>query len=311
MAGGVTATISGLTITDGVYSPGYYGFAYGGGIVNSGALSLEDVVVSGNQAIGFRAEGGGIYNTGKLTLSDSEVTGNQANSVEIGGSGGGIENAAGGTLTVTHSVVSNNQVTSSSSSSVAGGGIDNHAGGTATVIDSTMTGNAAVGGAGFFSGTWAYGGAISDEGALSISGSTISDNQAEGGSNGDAGFGFGGAISLPSPSSSTGPVFATLTVANSVLNGNQALGGNATGTGFFSEAGQAFGGAIDDSTGSSVTLAGCTFSNNQALAGAGGGFNFAFGVVRSLLRQLRLGVFDIRQHVHGQRGCWWCGPRGC
>ncbi len=197
VADGVTATISGVTITDGVYNPGYYGFAYGGGIVNSGVLSLDDVVVSGNQTIGFFAEGGGIYNTGNLTLSHSEVTGNQANSVEIGGSGGGIENAAGGTLivtnsvvsnnqvtsstsssvtgggienaaggtlTVTHSVVSNNEVTSSSSSSVTGGGIDNHVGGTATVIDSTMTGNTAVGGPGFFSGTWAYGGAISDEG---------------------------------------------------------------------------------------------------------------------------------------------------
>ncbi len=82
---------------------------------------------------------------------------------------------------------------------------------------------------------------------------------------------------MPSPTSSTGPVFATLTMTNSVLNGNQAIGGNATGTGFFSEAGQAFGGAIEDSTGSSVTLAGCTFSNNQALGGAGGGFNEAFG----------------------------------
>ena len=164
VTGGVTATISGVTITDGVYNPGYYGFAYGGGIVNSGVLSLEDVVVSGNQAIGFFAEGGGIYNTGNLTLSHSEVTGNQANSVEIGGSGGGIENAAGGTLTVSHSIVSNNQVTSSTSSSIRGGGIDNHHGGTATVVESTITGNAAVGGAGLFESTWAYGGAISDEG---------------------------------------------------------------------------------------------------------------------------------------------------
>ncbi len=164
VTGGVTATISGLTITDGVNNTGYFGYAFGGGIVNSGGLTLDDVVVSGNQAIGLRAEGGGIYNTGNLTLSHSDVTGNQANSEEIGGSGGGIENATDGTLTVTQSVVSNNQVTSSTSSSVTGGGIDNHAGGTATVVDSTITGNAAVGGPGFFEGTWAYGGAISDEG---------------------------------------------------------------------------------------------------------------------------------------------------
>ena len=271
VASGVNATISGLTITDGMNNAGYSGFAYGGGIVNMGELALENVVVSGNQAIGIRAEGGGIYNTGNLTLSYSLVTGNEANSEETTGSGGGIENAAGGTLTVTHSVVSKNEVTSLSSPSITGGGIDNQSGGTATVIDSTITGNAALGGPGFFEGTWAYGGAISDEGALTISGSTFSDNQADGGSNGSvAGFGFGGAISLPSPTSSTGPGFATLTMTSSVLYGNQANGGNSAGTGFFSEGGDADGGALEAFTGSSVTLAGCTFSNNQALGGAGG-----------------------------------------
>ncbi len=95
---------------------------------------------------------------------------------------------------------------------------------------------------------------------------------------------------MPSPSSSTGPVFATLTMTNSVLNGNQAIGGNATGTGSFSEAGQADGGAIEDSTGSSVTLAGCTFSNNQALGGAGGGFAFAFGGAISSNSSLALSI---------------------
>ena len=59
-------------------------------------------------------------------------------------------------------------------------------------------------------------------------------------------------------------------MTTSVVSGNQAVGGTSAGTGFINEGGEAFGGAIEVSTDSSVTLAGCTFSNNQALGGAGG-----------------------------------------
>ena len=239
VAGGVTATISGMTITDGVNNTGYYGFAYGGGIVNAGDLTLQDTVVTGNQAIGILAEGGGIYNTGNLTLNHTDVTNNTTNSEEIDGSGGGVENATGGALAVSHSVISDNQVTTSTSSFVTGGGIDNQFGATATITDSTMTANAAVGGPGFFDGGWGYGGAISDEGTLSISGSTLTDNQAIGAINGnEGGFGFGGAISLSSSTTSNGPEVATLTMTNSVLNGNQAIGGSSTGTGFITAGGE-------------------------------------------------------------------------
>ena len=277
VASGAKVTISGLTITDGVNNAGEFGIAYGGGIVNAGNLTLESSDVTASQAIGIIAAGGGIYNTGNLTLDHSDVTSNQVDSAESGGSGGGIENVTGAGLTITNSVVSNNQVITSTSLFVVGGGIDNQQGATATINDSTMSGNAAVGGPGVFEGGWGQAGAINDAGTLTISDSTLLDNQAVGGSNASiAGLAFGGAITLSSSIVNNVPQVATLTMTNSVVSGNQAVGGTSAATDFINEGGEAFGGAIEVSTDSSVTLAGCTFSNNQALGGAGG-FGTAFG----------------------------------
>ncbi len=119
---GVTASISGLTISGGNVTS----YVLGGGIDNSGTLTVTDSTISGNSA-GF-GYGGGIDNTGTLTVTDSTISGNSA------GSGDGISN--GGTLTVTNSTISGN-------SSGSGGGIDNA--GTLTVTDSTLSGNS-VGG---------------------------------------------------------------------------------------------------------------------------------------------------------------------
>jgi hypothetical protein len=76
---GVTAAVSSLTIPGGVAG----GVAAdGGGIANTGTLTLTDVVViqcmsigSGN---GSSASGGGIYNTGALTLTGCNILGNTA-----------------------------------------------------------------------------------------------------------------------------------------------------------------------------------------------------------------------------------------
>ncbi|MBI2913860.1 MAG: CSLREA domain-containing protein, partial [Chloroflexi bacterium] len=79
---GVMANISDLTMRGG--NPG----AKGGGIYNSGTLTLNKSTVSSNTSpVAF--SGGGIYNGGTLTVNDSTVSGN---------SGGGIYN--GGTLTL-------------------------------------------------------------------------------------------------------------------------------------------------------------------------------------------------------------------
>ncbi len=152
VASGVTATIGGVTITGG-NAP-----SAGGGIYNSGTLTLTDSTISSNTA----PSGGGIFNnSGTLTVSDSTVSGNTA------GAGGGIFNA--GTLTVSNSTVSGN-----TASGGAGGGIFN--GGTLTVSNSTVSGNTASGGAG--------GGISNSYGTLTVSNSTVSGNTASGGSGG-------------------------------------------------------------------------------------------------------------------------------
>ena len=119
IAGGVTTTISGLTITGGTA-------AAGGGIDNAGMLTLSADTVSGNTATG---NGGGIENEAGATLiiSDSTIAGNTA-----GGNGGGIDNA--GTITITNSTIAGNSATDGH-----GGGIYND--GNVTVSYSTVEGN--------------------------------------------------------------------------------------------------------------------------------------------------------------------------
>jgi hypothetical protein len=105
--------MSGLSITKG------NNFAYGGGVVNAGNLSLTDVSVYGNNASlgggifneteasvtlinvtlsGNNASGGdGIYNDGTVTLHSVTLTGNSASAGSSGG--GGIVNSGAATLT--------------------------------------------------------------------------------------------------------------------------------------------------------------------------------------------------------------------
>jgi hypothetical protein len=73
---GVTAAVSGLTVTGGSAE-------HGGGITNNGLLTLSRVVVTGNAALGSTwgtsttssdPTGGGIYNTGAMTLAGCAVT---------------------------------------------------------------------------------------------------------------------------------------------------------------------------------------------------------------------------------------------
>ena len=115
-----TIAINDLAITGGTGG--------GGGVFNRGTLTLNNVTVSGNNAV----VGGGIVNVGTMALNDSRVSGNHAYDT-----GGGILNA--GALTLHDSTVSDN------SAAVAGGGIY-------TIIDPdspnslTLTGTSSVSG---------------------------------------------------------------------------------------------------------------------------------------------------------------------
>jgi hypothetical protein len=141
VASGVTAKIAGLTIDRG---GGNYN---GGGIYNSGTLTLAESTLSLNSSSG---PGGGVSNVGgTLDLTGSTVVGNSAGSY-----GGAIFNDSDSTLTVSDSTVANNSADN-------GGAILNE--GTAKVIDSTLADNGATG----------TGGGISNYASLEVIDSTL------------------------------------------------------------------------------------------------------------------------------------------
>jgi hypothetical protein len=103
---GVTATIAGLTISNGFTLANYLGSGDGGGILNHGGhLTVNSCTLSNNRA----SAGGGIYNDwgSSLILNGSTLTNNQFLNAESGG-GGAIFNAHTASATVTASTLSGN-----------------------------------------------------------------------------------------------------------------------------------------------------------------------------------------------------------
>ena len=214
--GGVTATLNGLTIANGNAAD------KGGGISNTGTLTVKNSIISSNSA----ANGGGISNTGTLTISSTTISGNSAQENDISariGGGGGIFNS--GTLVVNNSTISGNSTqygngggirNSSPSDSIAtlivnnstisgnsasvGGGIANYSNAYITMNESTISGNSASGGGGIF-----------NAGTLIVNNSTISGNSARNG---------GGIFNL-----NLGTGKATLMLNNSTISGNSAVSG--------------------------------------------------------------------------------------
>jgi hypothetical protein len=122
---GVTVSISGLTISHGV-------FGHGGGISNSGALTIRNCVIAGNETY-QGSSGGGIYDGGGAlnTIYDSTIAGNTA------GEGGGIWNGSANPVTIYNSTISGNTATGPNN---GGGGIF----GRVTLVNSTVSGNIAT-----------------------------------------------------------------------------------------------------------------------------------------------------------------------
>src|SRR5207253_2685122 len=94
IAAAVTVTIAGLTIANG-------GAVHGGGINNSGTLTVQNSTLSGNTA-GGGGTGGGIYvNNGTATLQNTIVAGNGASDIHrfagmLNASNSLIQNLTGG-----------------------------------------------------------------------------------------------------------------------------------------------------------------------------------------------------------------------
>jgi len=133
---GTAFSIANVTIRNGSVN------GTGGGIDNSGVMTIADSTISGNTATGSSGGGGGIDNnsSGTLTITNSTISGNAVTGSS--GNGGGIDNS--GTLTLTNSTVSGNLA---SGNAGRGGGIANQ-NGTANVTFTTITGNSATKGGG-------------------------------------------------------------------------------------------------------------------------------------------------------------------
>ena len=292
VAQNISVDMSGLIVTGGG-SGGFFGNA---SIVNAGTLTLTNVVVTGNT-------GSGIVNEGILTLTEGVITKN------VSTFGGGIFNA--GVLTLVDVVISENEATgvAFTNSPGFGGGVLNF--GSLTIMDSFFSKNSASDSNGQAT---SIGGAIDNQGMVTISGTAFDGNQAESGGaihNREAGTitftdvtftansasGNGGDSSVSDGGGAILNDKGTLTLEHSILNGNSsgADGGgilNDTGTitittsSIYSNTSATAGGGIynlnHDFAQGVVTLSNSTLSGNSAGESGGGIFNDRFGATINL-----------------------------
>ena len=141
-----TVSISGLTISNGIVQFG--STIGGGGIHNSGTLTVNNCVIDSNQASGSGvapAVGGGIVNetSATLTMVNCTVSNNGAGAAS-GADGGGIYST--GTLTMTNCTVSGNGGVSGGQfgGQTVGGGIMNSGNGTLSMLNCTVSNNFAT-----------------------------------------------------------------------------------------------------------------------------------------------------------------------
>ena len=255
--GGVTASLSGLTITGGSADQG-------GGLLNSGTLTMTNCTISGNSA---SKGGGGLASFGALTLTSCTLTGNHADS----GSGGGLASYGPATLT---------KCTVSSNGADTAGGIFST--GTLILTDCTVTGNGAsqIGGILTTGTATLTSSSINDNfsnqtGGLSIAGTatlincSISGNASEQGSGG--GLANNGTLTLTNctldrnGSGLTGnggalANYGKATLTNCTVSGNTAFENGFT---------PGNGGGVQNSRVGTVNFIDCTLSGN--VAGQGGG----------------------------------------
>ncbi|RSS80108.1 hypothetical protein [Streptomyces sp. WAC06614] len=179
---GATLTLTHCVVSENVSS------STGGGIRNEGTLTLDDTTVRHNTAATL---GGGIDNVGasgrSLTVTDSRIHDNTATTINGGGlfndgtasltrtvvehnsavTGGGIRNTGSqGRLTLTKVKVRFNLA------SEQGGGLGVGVGATTRISDSKIHGNTAQGGPG-------SGGGIRNDGAVTLTRTTVVDNHPE------------------------------------------------------------------------------------------------------------------------------------
>ena len=278
---GISASISGLTVRNGISGIG------GGGIYNGGSLTLTDCVISNNTTSlsAYPNGGGGVYNEGSLTFTGCTIAGNYTsldpNSTNDGGPGGGIYNKLG-SVNLNNCVVSNNLTAGSVNGGCNGGGI--WSSGLLALNACLLNGNrTGAGGYGGFNG--GDGGGIYSSGSLTLSGCTLSENVT--GTGGDYGSDKGG-----NGGNGGGIYNSGLLVLNDCT-----VNGNSTGKGGYGDSGpdgSAGGGGGIYSSGS-LSLIACTISgnisgygtNHPASLGYGGGI-YGNGNLRNTLIAMNL-----------------------
>ncbi len=233
----------------------------GGGIYNTGTLTVTSSTISDNAAGAGGTGTGGFSGTG-ADASAGQIGGNGG----IAGAGGGIDNT--GTLTVTNSSITSNN---------AGNGGGAGAGSTATAT------NAAGGNAGSAQ-PGGDGGAVANSASLTLQGSTLSGNDSGvGGDGASAGGGNGsgaaGASSASAPGGSGGAIFIqglqAETFQNDTIASNTASAGGAGGAA--AGPGGDGGGLFMDAL--SVSLQFVTVAHNVADGADGGLDNGSIGVL--------------------------------
>jgi CSLREA domain-containing protein len=182
---GTTVQVSGVTIRNGSVSTDLHG----GGILNTGTLTVSESAITGNAAHPDEGHGGGAYNAGTMTVTNSTVSGNTA--FLLGGLG------SINTLTVVETTITGNTVRGFAETFAGAGiGVLN---GSLAVTDSVISGNSTPNGAP---------GGIGVLGDATISGSTISDNSA-------GGVLFGGGVAHGN---------GRIEITNSTISGNSSAG---------------------------------------------------------------------------------------
>ena len=250
---GATATIQGSTFTNNQALGIGDGFAAGGAICN------EDGSV-------FPPAGAGVTCTlSRCTFMDNTAQG--GSTTADGGYGGAIENEPHADLTVLDCLFTGNQANSGGGVVAGGGAIDDSVGATVNIAGSQFINNSALGTG---VGARAVGGAVDNYQTMTIANSLFTGNRAMAGpmADGVTSFGLaeGGAIFTGHGLGSG--VTVILTLSNSTIAGNEAIGGSGGSTLVYPRIDAAYGGGIDNLGGGTLNVSGCTITGNAAIGGA-------------------------------------------
>ena len=211
-------------------------------------------------------------------------------------------NPPGVNLTVLSCSFTGNQANSGGGNSAVGGAIDTSPDDTATISGSQFISNSAIGNA---VGATVLGGAVNNNQTMTIDHCLFTGNSAVGGPMPDGVHHFGGA---QGGAIRTGGVPGViLTLSNSIVADNEAIGGSGGSTLTFLRTGYAYGGGICNNSAGTLNVTGCTVTTNQAIGGASasgtGGFAQGGGIQNFFQCRLNLRDSTISSnHCQGGQG---------